>query len=484
MKLQQLLVNVDILKQLGPVDQFVQHITFDSRQVKPGSLFLARKGVQVDGHQFISKAIEKGAQTIVLEKLPKDIVTDVSYIQVQDAATALGMISRNFFHNPSSKLKLVGITGTNGKTTTVTLLHQLFKALGYKVGLLSTIQNLVDDKLVDSQLTTPDIISINQLLQQMVDAGCAYAFMEVSSHAVDQKRIAGLHFSGGIFSNMSHDHLDYHGTFKAYIEAKKGFFDQLPATAFALVNIDDKRGPVMIQNTKAKTYTYSLQKMADFKGKIIENTLAGLHLKFNDIEFFSRLIGRFNGYNLLAVFGTAILLDQNQDEVLIHLSNLRSAPGRFEYIREKGGERTGIVDYAHTPDALQQVLETINALKSKSSRVITVVGCGGDRDKDKRPKMANIACTHSDLIILTSDNPRTEVPETIIQDMASGIPVEKEKDTFKITDRKEAIKLAVQLAKNQDILLIAGKGHENYQEINGQRFPFDDKQMLNDFLNT
>lgn len=473
-----------LLKALQPVDvigkrdRLVRRIDFDSRKVEKGSLFVAVKGVQVDGHRFIQSAIDNGATTIVAERLPEKLEDHLTYIKVANSAEALGLLADAFYEQPSKQLQLVGVTGTNGKTTTVTLLHDLFTALGYKCGLLSTIQNKIGTELIEATHTTPDAVSINALLAEMVASGCSYAFMEVSSHAVDQKRIFGLHFAGGIFTNISHDHLDYHKTFKAYIEAKKGFFDQLGKKAFSLVNIDDRRGMVMVQNTASKVYRYGLKNMADFKGKIFENSLLGLQMELDGEDFFGRLIGRFNAYNLLAVYAAAVLLEQDKMEVLTALSGLRPAEGRFDAQFYEARKVTAVVDYAHTPDALENVLETIADINDGAGQIITVVGCGGDRDAAKRPKMAKIAYQWSHQVILTSDNPRTEDPEAILKDMEAGLTPDQKPKTITISDRRQAIRTAVRLAKAGDIVLVAGKGHEKYQEINGVKYPFDDKEIL------
>ncbi|MCB9291274.1 MAG: UDP-N-acetylmuramoyl-L-alanyl-D-glutamate--2,6-diaminopimelate ligase [Lewinellaceae bacterium] len=482
MELKKLIRSLDIIALEGSTSRSVEQLDFDSRKVKAGSLFVALRGTQVDGHQFIEKAIGQGAAAIVAEELPEQRQAPVTYIQVADSATALGRMANLFFGEPSRSLKLVGVTGTNGKTTTVTLLHNLFTALGYKAGLLSTVRNLIGQSPVEATHTTPDAVSINALLREMADAGCDYAFMEVSSHAAHQRRIAGLHFAGGIFTNISHDHLDYHKTFKAYIDAKKMFFDILPKTAFALVNADDRRGAVMLQNTRARKYTYSLRSMASFKAMILENSISGLHLDVDGREVFSRLIGEFNAYNLLAAYGAAILLGQDEVETLTALSQLRAAEGRFDYVAGPQGRRTGIVDYAHTPDALEKVLSTIHQLRQGNNRIITVVGCGGDRDKAKRPKMAKVACDYSDLVVLTSDNPRSEAPEAIIADMQAGVPAYATQKVLVATGRRDAIRAACKLAGPDDIILVAGKGHEKYQEVNGVRHPFDDKAVLAEAL--
>lgn len=472
-------VNATLIK--GATDIEIRSITYDSREACAGSMFFAVKGTRVDGHSFIQKVIEMGTVAVVCEEIPETVSKNVTYIKVADSSIAAGIIASNWFGNPSEKLKLVGITGTNGKTTTVTLLFNLFRELGYHTGLLSTILNRIDDEIIPATHTTPDAIRMNELLNKMVIKGCSYCFIEVSSHAVVQNRIAGLTFAGGIFSNITHDHLDFHKTFDEYLKAKKRFFDELPATAFALTNIDDRNGQVMLQNTKAARHTYSLQRMADFKGRIIESPLDGLHLDFDGNETWCRLVGRFNGYNLLAVYAASVLLEQDKLEVLTILSNLESVEGRFDYIKSPQGT-IGIVDYAHTPDALQNVLETINQLRTGNEMLITVVGCGGDRDKTKRPVMALIAARLSDRVILTSDNPRSEVPEEIIAEMLAGVEKENSRNVQNITDRHDAIRIACAMSRNNDVILVAGKGHEKYQEIKGEKFPFDDKEILKKYL--
>ena len=455
----------------------IKSIILDSRKVLPGSLFVALRGTQTDGHQYINTATQLGAAAILCEELPETLSEQVTYIQVPDSAEALGYISSAFYDNPSQNLTLVGVTGTNGKTSVATFLFQLFRALGYRCGLISTVQNQIEDEIIPSTHTTPDAVALNQLLSQMQKKNCSHVFMEVSSHAVAQHRITGLQFAGGIFTNITHDHLDFHKTFDNYIKAKKGFFDQLPESAFALVNVDDRRGSVMVQNTKAKIETYSLQTLANFKGKIISDTLAGMHMDINMQEVWFRVIGRFNAYNLLSVYGTAILLGEKPESVLTELSNLKSPPGRFEQFHSPDNI-VGIVDYAHTPDALENVLETINHLRSGNEKVITVVGCGGNRDAEKRPKMAAIACKFSNRVILTSDNPRYEDPADILEQMRKGVPPLDYKKTTVIEDRREAIFRAYDEANPDDIILIAGKGHENYQEIKGIKHHFDDKEVL------
>jgi UDP-N-acetylmuramoyl-L-alanyl-D-glutamate--2,6-diaminopimelate ligase len=468
---------------IGSTHMAISSVTFDSRSVKKDSLFVATKGTAVDGHNFIEKAIENGAIAIVCEEMPKNKNEAITYIKVSDSSFALGIIACNFFDNSSEKLKLVGITGTNGKTTTVTLLFNLFKSLGYSVGLLSTVENKINNTVMPATHTTPDALTLNELLATMLSQGCEYVFMEVSSHAVAQNRIAGLSFTGAIFSNITHDHLDYHKTFDEYIKAKKGFFDQLPNTAFALVNRDDRNGMVMIQNTKAQKHTYGLQNMADFKCRILENQLNGLLLNIDNTEVWVKLIGTFNAYNVLAVYAAAILLKQNKTNVLTALSNLNSVEGRFQYIKSPKGI-IGIVDYAHTPDALKNVLETIKDIRTGNEQVITLVGCGGDRDAAKRPVMAAIACEYSNKVVLTSDNPRSEDPEDILNQMQKGINPADAKKTLRITDRKEAIKTACSLSNPGDIILIAGKGHEKYQEIKGVKHDFDDYAILKETIKT
>lgn len=482
MELKELLKPAEILTAEGPLSIWLENIDFDSRKVGPGSVFVAVRGTQSDGHRFIGNAIGQGAAAIVAEELPPERHPGITYIQVADSAKALGMMASRFFGEPSKQLKLVGVTGTNGKTTTATLLHELFTALGYKAGLLSTVCNKIGQQLLPADYTTPDAVALNGLLREMADADCDYAFMEASSHAIHQKRIEGLHFAGGIFTNITHDHLDYHKTFKAYIEAKKTFFDILPKTAFALVNLDDKRGEVMLQNTKAKRYTYSLQSMASFRARLLDNSLSGLHLQLGGHEFFSRLIGEFNAYNLLAVYSAALLLEQEEVEVLTALSGLGAVEGRFDYVAGTKNKAIGIVDYAHTPDALEKVLSTIHQLRQGGGKIITVVGCGGDRDKAKRPIMAKVAADYSDQVVLTSDNPRSEAPEVILADMQAGLPAYATHKALSILDRKEAIRTACRLAQEGDVILVAGKGHEKYQEINGVRRPFDDKAVLIDAL--
>ncbi len=477
MLLSDILYKISLQTVSGKTDIEIDSIEFDSRKVEKGYLFVAIPGTQVDGHDYIEKAIEKGAAAILCERLPETLVEGVAYIQVENAAKAMGFAAANLFDQPSQQMQLVGVTGTNGKTSVATLLFDLFRRLGYKCGLLSTVQNQVEDEVIPSTHTTPDSVSINKLLKLMHSKGCSFVFMEVSSHAVAMERIAGLHFAGGIFTNITQDHLDFHETFRNYIEAKKGFFDQLPKTAFALTNSDDKNGKVMLQNTKAKRESYTLKGVGTFKGKVLDCGLFGLQMTISEQEVWFKLIGRFNAYNLLAVYGTAVLLGEDEESILTELSQLTPPPGRFEQIHSKDG-KVGIVDYAHTPDALQNVLETIQDLKEDIQQVITVVGCGGNRDKGKRPMMAKIAAEFSDKVILTSDNPRNEEPEAILKDMQEGISITKKKKALTIQDRKEAIKTAVMLANEGDIILVAGKGHEDYQEIKGVKHHFDDREEL------
>ncbi len=468
---------------IGSTNIAISSVTFDSRKVKKDSLFIATVGVTVDGHNFIDKAIELGAIAVVCETLPSSLNENVTYIKVLNSSEALGFIACNFYDNPSEKLKLVGVTGTNGKTTTVTLLFNLFRGLGYNVGLLSTVENKINNTIIPSTHTTPDALSLNELLNQMVDEGCQYAFMEVSSHAVVQHRITGLKFTGGAFTNITHDHLDYHKTFDEYIKAKKLFFDNLSDDAFALTNKDDKNGLVMLQNTKAKKVTYALKSIADYKCRVMENHLNGLLLNIDNQEVWIKLIGSFNAYNALVVYSISQLLKQDKVQVLTTLSNLNSVEGRFQYVKSKNGI-IAIVDYAHTPDALKNVLETIKDIRTGNEQVVTVVGCGGDRDSAKRPIMARIACEYSNKTILTSDNPRSENPEEILNQMQSGLSPVEMKNALRISDRKEAIRTAVAFAKEGDILLIAGKGHEKYQEINGVKHHFDDFEIIKELFET
>lgn len=465
----------------GSTDLTIEKMEFDSRKITENDVFIAIRGTISDGHEFIETAIDKGAIAIICDEFPEIIVQGITYIKVNDTNKAMTFMAANYFDNPSQKLQLIGITGTNGKTTIASLLFQLFQKAGYKTGLLSTVKIVVDTNEYKATHTTPDSISINYYLNEMVSAGVEYCFMEVSSHGIHQKRTEGLHFTGGVFTNLSHDHLDYHATFSEYRDVKKSFFDYLPKTAFALSNIDDKNGSVMLQNTNAKKRSYALKTYADYKAQILENQLSGLLLKINDNEVWVRLIGTFNAYNLLAIFGTAVELGMESLEVLRLLSELESVSGRFQYIISNG-KVTAIVDYAHTPDALENVLKTINDIRTKNEQLITVVGCGGDRDKTKRPVMAGIASDLSDKIIITSDNPRSENPDTIIEEMERGVAPQNYKKTVSIIDRKQAIKAACQLAQANDIILIAGKGHETYQEINGVRHDFDDMKIVKEML--
>jgi UDP-N-acetylmuramoyl-L-alanyl-D-glutamate--2,6-diaminopimelate ligase len=478
MRLESLIGGLNILDTRGETALDIRRPVFDSREAGPGDLFIAVRGVQTDGHIFLERALDSGAAAVVVETLPESLRPGVTYLQVPDSAQALGLIACAFHGNPSASLKLVGVTGTNGKTTTVTLLYQLFTALGYRCGLISTVENRIHTQILPSAYTTPDALGLNALLANMVAAGCDYVFMEVSSHAIDQRRIAGLHFAGAIFTNITHDHLDYHKTFDQYLKAKKAFFDVLDRTSFALVNADDKRGMVMVQNTRARIYRYSLQQMADFKGRVISNTLPGLHLDINGKEVHTRLIGDFNAYNLLAAFGAACLLGQDSTEALICLSKVEAAEGRFDYLVDHRSQITAIVDYAHTPDALEKVLRTLKALKKGAGSVITVFGCGGDRDRSKRPEMARVACALSDQVIITSDNPRSEDPEEIIREIEAGVSAADKPRVIAIPDRKTAIRTACKIAKTGDMVLVAGKGHEKYQEIKGVKYPFDDKEAL------
>ena len=479
--LQDILYKVSLEKVVGNTAIAFRELQFDSRQVGLDDVFVAIEGTQSDGHQFIKKAIGQGALAVVCQQMPKEIINGITYVQVPDTQSALAIMASHFYGNPSKELQLVGVTGTNGKTTIATLLHTLFTSAGYKVGLLSTIKILMGSSQEVATHTTPDSLTINRYLRQMLDMGVTYCFMEVSSHGIDQKRTAGLHFVGGIFTNLSHDHLDYHSSFKQYRDVKKSFFDNLPKTAFALTNADDKNGPVMLQNTKARKYTYALKSLADYKAQILENQLQGLLLKINGQQVWVKLIGNFNAYNLLAIYATAEQLGLEQLEILQLLSTLESVEGRFQYLVSEG-KITAIIDYAHTPDALKNVLETINAIRTGNEELITVVGCGGDRDVEKRPKMGAIAATLSTKVIFTSDNPRSENPDTIIQDIEAGVPPQHFKKTMAITDRKQAIKAACQMAQQHDIILVAGKGHETYQEIQGVRNDFDDRKTISELL--
>ncbi|MCX2484069.1 UDP-N-acetylmuramoyl-L-alanyl-D-glutamate--2,6-diaminopimelate ligase [Pedobacter sp. MR2016-24] len=482
MQLQDVLYGVAITNLVGSTNREISALTFDSRKVGQDAVFFAITGTVADGHKFISQTIAAGATVIICEEIPEEKAAGVTYIEVADSSVALGRMAANFYGNPSAKLKLIGITGTNGKTTIATLLFKLFRALKYNVGLISTVENQINDQVYAATHTTPDPISLNTLLNTMVQEGCEYCFMEVSSHAVVQHRIEGLDFAGAVFSNITHDHLDFHKTFDNYIKAKKAFFDILPKSAFALTNADDKNGAVMLQNTKAAKKTYALKQLADFKANIIENRFSGLNLDIDHVDVFFKLVGSFNAYNLLAVYGTAMLLDQDKLNVLTILSNLTGADGRFEYV-SNAKQIIGIVDYAHTPDAVQNILSTIHDIRKGTEQVITIIGCGGDRDKTKRPLMAQVACDWSDKVILTSDNPRTENPQTIVEEMEAGVSPTNKRKTLTILDRREAIKTACHLARPGDIIVLAGKGHETYQEINGVRYHFDDKEVLTEQLN-
>ena len=477
-KLSDILYGVRATALSGTTNIDIAGVQISSRAVKQGDLFIALKGVAADGHRFIGKALEQGAAAILCEEMPAEKKEGVTYVQTPDTTASAGIIAHQFYDEPTKQVLLVGVTGTNGKTTIATLLYKLFTCLGHTCGLISTVENIIGDTVVPATHTTPDAITLNALLQRMVKEGCTHVFMEVSSHAVHQHRIAGLIFAGGIFSNITHDHLDYHKTFDEYIKVKKAFFDSLPSTAFAITNLDDKRGEVMLQNTAARKYSYSLKTVADFKGKILENSLSGLVMTINEQEVFFRLIGEFNAYNLLAVYGAAVCLEEDRFTVLQCLSNTTGAEGRFDYMISPKEKMIGIVDYAHTPDALLNVLATIKKLRQGHEQVITVVGCGGDRDRTKRPVMAEVACEHSDRVIFTSDNPRSEDPDAILDEMVATLNVSCKRKYLTIADRRQAIKTAVSMAGADDIVLIAGKGHEKYQEIKGVKYHFDDKEVL------
>ena len=477
MKLKDIIVNCNLLEIKGEKNVDIDKVSFDSREVAPGTLFFAVRGTQTDGHVYIESALDKGASVVICEKMPKTLREGVTYIRVDDSSYVLGVAAANFYGNPSKSLKLTGVTGTNGKTTIATLLYRLFSDAGYSCGLLSTIENIVDREVVPSTHTTPDPVELNALLRKMVDHGCEYAFMEVSSHAVDQHRIAGLHFAGGIFTNLTHDHLDYHKTMANYRNAKKKFFDDLPADAFALTNLDDKNGAVMLQNTKARKLSYALKHDADYKGVVMESHFDGMLMKVNGTELYTRLVGGFNASNILAIYGAALALGFDKEELLVEISKLHGANGRFDMVHSDSGI-VGIVDYAHTPDALENVLKTINEVRKAGQTLITVVGCGGNRDATKRPEMAAVAVQLSDRVILTSDNPRNEDPEEIIRQMKAGIEPGDTARVLSITDRREAIRTAVALAQKGDIILLAGKGHEDYQIIKGEKRHFDDKEEL------
>jgi UDP-N-acetylmuramoyl-L-alanyl-D-glutamate--2,6-diaminopimelate ligase len=481
MRIEEVLKGIDVVSVSGAKDRVISGVEFDSRKVKNGSLFVAVKGYKSDGHDYIGSAIESGASAIICEKLPENPEKGVTWIKTNDSARALGQAASNFFGNPSSSLKLVGVTGTNGKTTIATLLYRMFIRLGYKCGLFSTVCNYINEKELEATHTTPDPVQLNRLLSEMVSEGCDFAFMEVSSHSADQKRIAGLKFVGGIFTNLTHDHLDYHKTFDNYLAAKKSFFDSLSPDAFALVNVDDRNGRVMLQNCQARHYTFSVRRMADYRCNILEQGFEGMGLKMQGVEIWTRFIGDFNASNLLAVYAASELLGASQKEILTIISDLHPVSGRLEVIKSVGGI-SGIVDYAHTPDALLNVISTINKIREGGVQLITVVGAGGDRDRTKRPKMAAISAEGSTKIILTSDNPRTEDPETIIDEMEAGITPDLKKKVLRISNRHEAIKTAVMLANKGDVILIAGKGHETYQEIMGVRHHFDDREELRNAL--
>ena len=482
MKLNELLKKIQPVDIIGSTDKEIAGVCIDSRQTGQGYLFMAMRGTQTDGHTYIPAAIGKGAVAVLCEELPQELAGDVTYIRVKDSEEAVGLVATTFYGDPTDKMELVGVTGTNGKTTVATLLYHTFRYFGYKVGLISTVCNYIDDQPVPTEHTTPDPITLNRLLGQMAEAGCKYAFMEVSSHSIAQKRISGLRFAGGIFTNLTRDHLDYHKTVENYLRAKKKFFDDLPKTAFSLVNLDDKNGLVMTQNTRSKVYTYSLRSLADFKGKVLESHFEGMLLDFNNRELAVHFIGRFNAYNLLAVFGAAVLLGKREEDVLIALSTLHPVAGRFDAVRSPQGY-TAIVDYAHTPDALANVLNAIHGVLEGRGKVITVVGAGGNRDKGKRPLMAQEAARQSDRLIITSDNPRFEEPQDIMNDMLAGLSKEDLQKTLAIADRREAIRTACMLAQKGDVVLVAGKGHEDYQEIKGVKHHFDDKEEVRKAFN-
>ncbi|MFT7033255.1 MAG: UDP-N-acetylmuramoyl-L-alanyl-D-glutamate--2,6-diaminopimelate ligase [Cyclobacteriaceae bacterium] len=479
--LKDILYNVNLKTVSGDMNTAISSVSFDSRESKADGLFVAVSGTQVDGHDYINKALDKGAVAIVCEKLPSKLRPDVTYIETSNSSSALGHIAANFYDNPSKKLKLVAITGTNGKTTVATLLYNLFRNLGYNTGLLSTVNNYINDEVVPATHTTPDSLSLNQLLGQMVKQGCSHAFMEVSSHAIDQNRATGVHFTGAVFTNITHDHLDYHKTFDNYIKAKKKLFDHLPSSAFALVNLDDKRGQVMLQNTKAHRFTFGLKFLSDFKARIVTNSLQGLQLEIDGKDVWFKLIGKFNAYNILTAYAVGVLLDEDKDNLLTTLSGSVAASGRFEQV-SVGSGILSIVDYAHTPDALENVLQTITSFRTRNEQVITVVGCGGNRDKGKRPVMGSIAVKWSDKVIFTNDNPRDEDPDEIIKDILAGVGKSYFKKILVISDRKEAIKTACSLANQNDIILVAGKGHEDYQEVKGVKHHFDDREVLKEML--
>jgi UDP-N-acetylmuramoyl-L-alanyl-D-glutamate--2,6-diaminopimelate ligase len=480
-QLNEILNQVEILDRTGPENPRIKSLCFDSRHAEEESVFYAINGTLTDGHDYMDQAIRSGAVAVICEKMPVRPAGHITYIRVRDAAGALGWGAAAFYGNPSEKLKVIGITGTNGKTTIATLLYQLYTAAGHAAGLISTVRNMVGDKPLPATHTTPDALQINQMLSSMAGAGCTYCFMEVSSHAIHQKRTEGTRFAGGIFTNITHEHLDYHKTFREYINVKKAFFDDLPASAFALVNRDDKNGKIMVQNCSAKKWTYGLQGIADVKGKILESHLDGMHLILDGFDFWSRLVGRFNAYNLMAVYGCALFSGMEKEQILTLLSEQMPVKGRFEILRSARGI-TGIVDYAHTPDALKNVLTAIDNLRTGNTRIITVIGAGGNRDSGKRPIMGQVAADLSQQVILTSDNPRYEKPEEIIEEIIAGVPEDKRIDVLAIPDRRQAIKTAVMLAREGDIVLVAGKGHESYQEIEGKKYPFDDREILEGLL--
>ena len=481
MKLEEILNGIHVAEIKGNITKEISGLEIDSRKIESGHMFVAVRGTQTDGHAYIGKAIEKGASVIVCETFPDNIDSDITYIKVNDTEEVVGKLATAFYGHPTSKLKLIGVTGTNGKTTIATLLYNMFRLFGYKVGLISTVCNYIDDEAIPTEHTTPDPITLNKLLGRMADEGCKYVFMEVSSHSVVQKRIGGLQYSGGIFTNLTRDHLDYHKSFDNYLKAKKTFFDNLPKSAFALTNIDDKNGLIMTQNTKAKVYTYSLRSISDFKGKVLEDGFEGMLMDINQIEVNVQFVGRFNASNLLAVYGSACILDKKPEEVLIKLSMLRPVSGRFETLRSNRGY-SAIVDYAHTPDALANVLKTINDVLDGRGQTISVIGAGGNRDKGKRPIMAQEAVKQSNKVIITSDNPRFEEPQDIINDMVAGLTQEDKRKVVCITDRKEAIRTACMLAQPNDVVLVAGKGHENYQDIKGVKHHFDDKEVIREYF--
>ncbi|AZQ45085.1 UDP-N-acetylmuramoyl-L-alanyl-D-glutamate--2,6-diaminopimelate ligase [Nonlabens ponticola] len=483
MQLKDILYKVSLEKVIGSTDVSIENIHFDSRSVAGNDVFVALTGVQMDGHEYIDKAIENGATAVIVENLPVTQINKVTYVVVDNSHKALALMAANFYDNPSADLKLIGVTGTNGKTTTTSLLYQLFKNCGYKTGLISTVEILIDEVVVPTKHTTPDPLTINKHLASMRDAGVDYCFMEVSSHGISQERVTGLHFAGGIFTNLSHDHLDYHNSFKEYRDVKKRFFDELATCAFAIYNKDDKNGPVMVQNTKARKLGYALKTYTDYQGNILENQFGGLLLKVNGQELWTKMIGEFNAYNVLAIYACAVELGLEELEVLETISKLDGVSGRFQYFTTKAQNITAIIDYAHTPDALKNVLQTINAIRTKNAQLITVVGCGGDRDTSKRPIMADIATSLSNKVILTSDNPRTEDPEAILKDMEAGVQPQNFQKSMTIVNREQAIKTAANIANKNDIILIAGKGHETYQEINGVRHDFDDRKKITTILN-